>query len=331
MRVQSQPIVTGYSNNNTPAFKSAFLYSPRSPLHKINPVLRFMDYNFERSLQASRSMWFAVNKKLAPYVTIVDKTNNKFNTKMWDINKNNTKYLIIMHGLSHNITSLQTLYQEILDKTNYAVLAPEYNGFEQNSKENVYLEPKNLIKTTDVAIQYLNSKGIKDNDIYILGHSFGGYVAAACAKKHQNIGGLILLSSINTHKHWADAIKNGSVEYIVIDDFMNNNRTSKKRAPKYQKLQDTIADVAADAKLLIETKADARFMSVSAASIISTYFEQLYLRHLSEILLTVHGVDIKVPDGPINEKVRSFIKYLKANGHDEFFYEYAKVSYVKNL
>ena len=129
----------------------------------------------------------------------------------------------------------------------------------------------------------------------------------------------------------SDAIKNGSVEYIVIDDFMNNNRTSKKRAPKYQKLQDTIADVAADAKLLIETKADARFMSVSAASIISTYFEQLYLRHLSEILLTVHGVDIKVPDGPINEKVRSFIKYLKANGHDEFFYEYAKVSYVKNL
>ena len=214
MRVQSQPIVTGYSNNNTPAFKSAFLYSPRSPLHKINPVLRFMDYNFERSLQASRSMWFAVNKKLAPYVTIVDKTNNKFNTKMWDINKNNTKYLIIMHGLSHNITSLQTLYQEILDKTNYAVLAPEYNGFEQNSKENVYLEPKNLIKTTDVAIQYLNSKGIKDNDIYILGHSFGGYVAAACAKKHQNIGGLILLSSINTHKHWADAIKNGHPNYV---------------------------------------------------------------------------------------------------------------------
>ena len=34
-----------------------------------------------------------------------------------------------MHGLTQNVTNLQNVYENIVNRTGYAVLAPEYRGF----------------------------------------------------------------------------------------------------------------------------------------------------------------------------------------------------------
>ena len=211
MKVLSQQTTLGYGANNNTAFKSALLYSPKSPLHKINPVIRFMDDVFQRSLTVSRKLWLSANEEIAPYLTIENISYGKnFTTRAWDINKGNrSKYLIVLHGLSHNISSLQELYQEVINKTEYAVLAPEYYGFTPENQEFIYLSPQKLLKSTNAALKYLRDKGIKESDIAVLGHSFGGFPAADFAEKHPQLERLILVSCINTNLHWADAIKNG--------------------------------------------------------------------------------------------------------------------------
>ena len=119
-----------------------------------------------------------------------------------------------------------------------------------------------------------------------------------------------------------------SYEYIVIDDFLAGMRTGK-RGGKFENLMSAIHQAPGAYECHMEMRADADYMAVSAASIISTYIEQKYLEHLSEVLLAQYGVDASVPDGPISKPVRDFLKLLKAEGADDFFLQYGKTSYVK--
>lgn len=119
-----------------------------------------------------------------------------------------------------------------------------------------------------------------------------------------------------------------SCSYIVIDDFLAGMR-SGKRGDKFAKLMTGIHQAPGDYECYMEMRADADYMAVSAASIISTYLEQKYLEHLSEVLLAEYGMDEVVPDGPINPSVRAFLKRLQANNAEKFFKDYGKTSYVK--
>ena len=119
-----------------------------------------------------------------------------------------------------------------------------------------------------------------------------------------------------------------SYDYIVIDDFLAGMRTGK-RGGKYADLMEAIHEASGDYECHMEMRADADYMAVSAASIISTYLEQKYLEHLSEVLLAQYGVDAEVPDGPISKPVRDFLKKLKTADAEEFFLQYGKTSYVK--
>ena len=227
MRIETQSLTQGgynYDYNNvynnaanikSPAFKS-LLYNPKSFIHKTNPVLRFLDNYFNRSLAASRRTWHVPDKELKPYIKVVDIENKKQpHVRMWDINNGEkTKYVIILHGLSHNITSLQEMYKKIFFKTDYAVLAPEYHGFTPENNENIYLDPKKLSRDTETFVGYLNSKGIENKNISIIGHSFGGYTAAKLAKKHDNIESVILVSSINTNEHQARKLKEKRFRHV---------------------------------------------------------------------------------------------------------------------
>lgn len=117
-------------------------------------------------------------------------------------------------------------------------------------------------------------------------------------------------------------------EHIVIDDFLAGMRTGK-RGDKYANLVSVVTEAPGDYAFHMEMRADADYMAVSAASIISTYLEQKYLEHLSEVLLVEYGMDAEVPDGPINPSVRAFLRELKAHGAEDFFQQYGKTSYVK--
>lgn len=236
MRIETQSITQGcynYSYNNvyrnaakknSPAFKALF-YNPESIIHKTNPVLMFLDNYFKRSLTASRRTWHIPDKELKPYLRVIDVESKKHpHVRMWDINNDDkTKYVIVLHGLSHNITSLQGMYKKILFQTDYAVLAPEYHGFTPENTENIYLDPKGLSRDIETAVEYLNNKGIENKDISIIGHSFGGYTAAKLAKKHDDIESVILVSSINTNEHQARKLEENRFRHVpkVVKNIIN--------------------------------------------------------------------------------------------------------------
>ena len=221
MKIENIPITQEYYNNvnansNQTAFRS-LLYNPKSFIHRINPIVRYMDDYFQRSVNVSRMAWHIKDHELAPFITEI-KTQKKHNlpsVTLWDINKDDRKkYLVIYHGLSHNISSLQTLYKEILNNTDFAILAAEYRNYEKGNKEFTYHSPKRLAQDTESAFQYLKEKGIPEENIAVLGHSFGGYAATKMAKKHKNLISLILASSTNTYKHRINAIVYGNKRNI---------------------------------------------------------------------------------------------------------------------
>lgn len=236
MQIESQSITNGYynygygnvykaENTNFLAFKS-MLYNPKSVAHRVNPVFRFMDNYFKRSLNVSRRMWLTPDKELKPYLNVVDIEDKKHpHIRMWDINKDNReKYVIVAHGLSHNITSLQAMYKNIIKNTEYAVLAPEYHGFTPENTENIYLDPKKLLRDMKASVVYLNQKGIENKNISVVGHSFGGYTAAKLAKEYSDIEDVILVSSINTNTHQEKKLKENRFKHIPksIKQFIDN-------------------------------------------------------------------------------------------------------------
>ena len=211
-----QPVIINSNiNRQNPSF-GCNIYKPNTLLHRIDPVISYMDRLLDKSVWVSRISWYDKKPQLSEYIKEI-KTKGWQNSEniMWDINKGNRqKYVIIMHGLSHNISSLQDLYSNIVEKTNFGILAPEYSGLMHSCEELTYLEPKNLLKDASVGLEYLRKKGIEDKNIYVLGHSFGGFVATELAEKNKDLGGLILVSTTNTFKHRAESIQNGYTELV---------------------------------------------------------------------------------------------------------------------
>ncbi len=226
MRIEVLSISRGYynygcdnanraENVNSPAFKS-LLYNPKSIIHKTNPVLQFIDDFFSRSVVASRRTWHKPIKEIQPHLQVIDIKDKKHpHVRMWDINDaEKTKYAVVLHGLSHNITSLQDMYKKILTNTEYAVLAPEYHGLTPDNNEDIYLEPRKILRDIKNSIAYLNQKGIKNEDITLIGHSFGGYAAAKLAKVYPDLESVILVSSINTNEYLSRKLQENRFRHI---------------------------------------------------------------------------------------------------------------------
>ncbi len=204
MKIQSQNYYSSYNYNTQyrqnyqPGFKS-YTYEPakKISLANLNPVILYVNKLFERSLQASRRRIQSVSPALAPFTEEI-KLGKSY---AWDINKDDRKkYLIALHGTSQNISNLQLLYENVLEKTPYAIFAPEYRGFGKNKPATV--SPKTFVEDTTQALDYLKKeKGIKAEDICVLGHSFGGFAASKLVQKNPDIGRLILVSSIDSLEH----------------------------------------------------------------------------------------------------------------------------------
>ncbi len=97
----------------------------------------------------------------------------------FDINpKNSDKYVIFLHGFSHNITSNQNLYKALID-TDFGILAIDYRGYGKNLKSHNISE-YDMKSDVLAAKRYLNKKDVYN--IGLIGHSFGGYLAAKTSK-----------------------------------------------------------------------------------------------------------------------------------------------------
>ncbi|MBO5738267.1 alpha/beta fold hydrolase [bacterium] len=199
--------------NNTPVQynKKHINFQKNTRIKSLTPLLNpnvGLNQFISRTIDISRLRV----QKLAPNLKNITKeiTFNfkKSNTYALDINPNNRKkYAIVLHGLGQNVTNLQPLYQSIINKTDYAIIAPEYRGFGKNKPQKI--SQKSLSEDTQTAIKYLKDKGIKPSDICIIGHSLGGYLASNLALVNSQVSKLILVSS-------AESISNKSMDDVNI-------------------------------------------------------------------------------------------------------------------
>lgn len=208
-----------YSRKYNPQFEG---YTYRNnylqeKLITLNPVMHYLNKLFDKSLIASRRKNSNIISSIRPMTKVVQLGNtDKTRTYAWDINPDNRKkYIMVLHGASQNISNNQSIYKSIVTQTAYAVLAPEYRGFGENSPAN--LSAKTFLEDTTNALEYLKSKGIDMKNISVLGYSFGSVPASQLVKNNQDVERLILLSAM-------DSFSSGTFDIV---------RASKNRIPKF--------------------------------------------------------------------------------------------------
>lgn len=217
MRVYDINYSNNISQNNTRTNFKGVAYNPEGIKSTINPAAIYINKFMSRTLATSKRNIQVPNCNIAPLTHVIQLRDNKGNgTYAWDINDGTReKYVIVMHGLSQNITTIQHLYQQIIEKTDYAVLAPEYRSFGENPIEKI--KPSTFLEDNTRALEYLkHQKNISPENIRIIGYSFGGSPATQLAINNPDLEGLILVSA-------ADSMNNGSV---------NIDSSFQKKLPK---------------------------------------------------------------------------------------------------
>lgn len=186
-----------HTEANSPSFR-AYSYNPGAKIgiNRLNPVTTYVSKVFERTLAVSRIRIKEEIPEIKPYTreVLIGKS------YAWDINKDNRKkYLMVLHGVGQNISNLQTLYKEVLEKTPYAILAPEYQGFGKNKPAKI--SSKTLLKDTQAALDYLtHEKDIRPEDISVVGHSLGGFIAAQLVRKNNDLNRLIMVCPLESFR-----------------------------------------------------------------------------------------------------------------------------------
>ena len=162
-----------------------------SYINKVNPASHYFDKFFNKSAIETLTKFDDILPALEGKI----KTINIKNISAWDINPEKSEnYVFFLHGMSQNVSNYQKMYEELLLK-NQGVFAVEYRGYGTN-KENKVSESK-LRKDVELAYNYLTeTKGIKPQNITVIGHSLGGALATNFASKHPEIKSLILLCPI---------------------------------------------------------------------------------------------------------------------------------------
>ncbi len=189
--------VSSINSYNNPSFDGYKFKANRSSIY-LNPIKYQVDKVFERSLKMARNRICNVTPELNKVLKEVAIKSKEVDTYAYDIQnpKNSNKYVLFLHGLGQNISANQPLYKEILNDTDYSILAPEYRGFGKNKPATMSNET--FLKDSQAALDYLvNDKGVDPKKICVVGHSFGGYIASALAKENNNLGKLILVSPID--------------------------------------------------------------------------------------------------------------------------------------
>ncbi len=163
--------------------------------NKLHPIFFLIDNVLLRSVKVSqKSFLYQIPELQGKIKDVTIRTIDNKTLNCWDINPNQSqKYILFLHGLSQNITHNQKLYAA-LNKNNYGVLALEYRGFGKNKKTKI--NEKLIGLDVDAALKYLRKKTSMQN-ISIIGHSAGAFMAVDIAQKKPDLGMIILVAPIN--------------------------------------------------------------------------------------------------------------------------------------
>ena len=232
-----------YQNKNNPNFTGLNNF-----LKRLSPYNFYMEKVFDRYTHISKNRWMPIDEVIKPNLNVLKLSNGKYKTEAWEINPNNKKkkYIIFFHGLGQNISSNQDIYKKILKK-GYAVLAPEYGEFGSNTDK---MTAKVIKKQTAMALEYLNKKGIPNENIGVIGFSMGSFPAIEMASKNKNLKFLVLISPFNSLRNEVELLTKGTtirlpklLKYSInkfplllnhIDNIFKNNKKLKSiESPVY--------------------------------------------------------------------------------------------------
>ena len=232
-----------YQNKNNPNFNGL-----NNPLKRLSPYNFYMEKVFDRYTHISKNRWMPIDEVIKPNLNVLKLSNGKYKTEAWEINPNNKKKknIIFFHGLGQNISSNQDIYKKILKK-GYAVLAPEYGEFGSNTDK---MTAKVIKKQTAMALEYLNKKGIPNENIGVIGFSMGSFPAIEMASKNKNLKFLVLISPFNSLRNEVELLTKGTtirlpklLKYSInkfpfllnhIDNIFKNNKKLKSiESPVY--------------------------------------------------------------------------------------------------
>ena len=180
-----------YNYRYNPSFQGGL-----KSLNDLNPISRYSDRYFRRAAQESRKFIKQIIPELKDNLDIIPlRSTKKITISAWDIKPNNSdQYVLFLHGMAQNVSNYQNLYKQV-NKQNIGIFAVEYRGYGANHPAN-FSEDK-LRHDVEVAYKYLTEKkGIKPENITVIGHSLGGALATNFASKHPEIKSLILICPI---------------------------------------------------------------------------------------------------------------------------------------
>ena len=180
-----------YNYRYNPSFQGGL-----KSLNDLNPISRYSDRYFRRAAQESRKFIKQIIPELKDNLDIIPlRCTKKITISAWDIKPNNSdQYVLFLHGMAQNVSNYQNLYKQV-NKQNIGIFAVEYRGYGANHPAN-FSEDK-LRHDVEVAYKYLTEKkGIKPENITVIGHSLGGALATNFASKHPDIKSLILICPI---------------------------------------------------------------------------------------------------------------------------------------
>lgn len=166
--------------------------------------------SYETSIKGSKRPYLSIKEDLINIIKPVEiKVGKDEKITAFDINPNNSeKYLIFLHGFSQNITSNQPLYKA-LSESNFGVLAIDYRAYGKNSPS-THTSETDIMHDIQAAAKYLKEKGI--NSIGLVGHSFGGYMAAKTSNIN-NFDFQILVSPMLSLEFWLNNVLKNPGKY----------------------------------------------------------------------------------------------------------------------
>ena len=149
--------------------------------------------------------------------------------------KKNKKLIVFFHGNSNNLEK-NSNQLTFFAKLGYGFLLPEYEGFGGIPGE---LSQSELEQDAKTALLWALSKGYKEKDIIIYGHSLGTYVATSAAvfmaKEKQPVAALVLeapfYSLTNMAKYMFGPIF--PFDVLIKDKFETHNLIKQVQTPLF--------------------------------------------------------------------------------------------------
>lgn len=202
--------------SSKPATNTQINFTGSNALKKL--IIKYLkNKSYANSMLGSRRPYLSIDPELAPILNRLEiKVGKNDKIEAFDINpKNSNKYIIYLHGFSQNVTSNQPLYKA-LTQTDFGVLAIDYRGYGKYKTKEQTTETE-IMHDVQAAAKYLNSKGI--NNIGLVGHSFGSYIAAKTSNLN-NFKFQVLVSPMLSLEFWLKNVlknpKKYKMEYTLI-------------------------------------------------------------------------------------------------------------------